>query len=67
MALQALRVKVGDEDFFTALRTWVTERRGGNGSVADFLAVVERVSGKQVDDVAQTWLFSPTRPPAPPG
>ncbi|MGH3755193.1 MAG: M1 family metallopeptidase, partial [Pseudonocardiaceae bacterium] len=67
MALQALRAKVGDEDFFTALRTWTTERRGGNGTVADFLAVVERVSGEQVDDVAQAWLFSPTRPPAPPG
>ncbi len=67
MALQALRVAVGDEDFFTALRTWTTERRNGNGSVADFLAVVERVSDKQVDDVAQAWLFSPTKPPAPPG
>ena len=66
MALQALRATVGDEDFFTALRTWATERRGGNGSVADFLAVVERVSGEDVDDVAQAWLFSPTRPPAPP-
>jgi aminopeptidase N len=67
MALQALRVAVGDEDFFTALRTWVTERRGGNGSVADFLAVVERVSGEQIDDVAQAWLFSSTRPSASPG
>ncbi|HKR48342.1 MAG TPA: M1 family metallopeptidase [Pseudonocardiaceae bacterium] len=67
MALQALRVAVGDESFFTALRTWTDERRGGNGSVADFFAVIERVSGKQVDDVAQAWLFSPTRPPAPPG
>ncbi|MDQ4105344.1 MAG: M1 family metallopeptidase, partial [Actinomycetota bacterium] len=66
MALQALRVEVGDEDFFTALRTWTTERAGGNGSVQDFLAVVERVSGEQVDDVAQTWLFTPSRPPAPP-
>ena len=66
MALQALRATVGDEDFFAALRTWATERRAGNGSVADFLAVVERVSGEDVDDVAQTWLFSPTRPPAPP-
>jgi aminopeptidase N len=66
MALQALREKVGDADFFTALRTWTTERRGGNGAVEDFLAVLERVSGEQVDDVAQAWLFSPTRPPAPP-
>jgi aminopeptidase N len=67
MALQALRAAVGDEDFFTALRTWTAERRGGNGSVADFLAVVERVSGEQVDDVAQAWLFTPARPPSPPG
>lgn len=28
----ALRVAVGDKDFFTALRTWTTQRRGGNGS-----------------------------------
>jgi aminopeptidase N len=67
MALQALRVAVGDEDFFAVLRTWATERRGGNGSVVDFLAVLERVSGKNVDGVAQAWLFSMTRPPAPPG
>ncbi|HEX2289145.1 MAG TPA: M1 family metallopeptidase [Pseudonocardiaceae bacterium] len=66
MALQALRVEVGDEDFFAALRTWTTERRGGNGTVADFLAVIERVSNEQVDDVAQTWLFTPSRPPSPP-
>ncbi|MGQ0719189.1 MAG: M1 family metallopeptidase [Pseudonocardiales bacterium] len=66
MALQALRVTVGDEDFFTALRSWATERHDGNGSVADFLALIERVSGEQVDDVAQTWLFTPTRPASPP-
>ncbi|MDQ2882556.1 MAG: M1 family metallopeptidase [Actinomycetota bacterium] len=66
MALQALRVAVGDKDFFTALRTWTTQRRGGNGSVADFLALIQRVSGKNVDNVAQTWLFTPTRPLSPP-
>lgn len=67
MALQALRVAVGDKNFFAALRAWTTERAGKNGSVQDFLAIVERVSGKQVDKVAQTWLFTPARPPAPPG
>jgi aminopeptidase N len=67
MALQALRATVGDENFFAALRAWATERAGGNGSVQDFLAVVTRVSGKNVDDLAQIWLFNPTRPPAPPG
>ncbi|MGH3784040.1 MAG: M1 family metallopeptidase [Pseudonocardiaceae bacterium] len=67
MALQALRAAVGDQNFFAALRAWATERAGGNGSVQDFLALVKHVSGKNVDAVAQTWLFSPTRPPAPPG
>jgi aminopeptidase N len=66
MALQAFRLTVGDQNFFATLRSWATERAGGNGSVQDFLAVLERVSGKKVDDVAQTWLFAPTRPPAPP-
>jgi aminopeptidase N len=67
MALQAIRAEIGDDNFFAALRAWATERAGGNGSVRDFLAVVKRVSGKNIDDVAQTWLFSPTRPAAPPG
>jgi aminopeptidase N len=67
MALQALRAAVGDQDFFTALRTWTTEQAGRNGSVQDFLAVIKHVSGKDIDDVARTWLFTPTRPPAPPG
>jgi aminopeptidase N len=66
MALQALRTAVGDENLAAAFRSWTTERAGGNGSVQDFLAVVERVSGKKVDGIAQTWLFAPTRPPAPP-
>ncbi|MGB6164504.1 MAG: M1 family metallopeptidase [Pseudonocardiaceae bacterium] len=67
MALQALRVALGDDNFFAALRAWATERAGRNGSVQGFLALVKHVSGKNVDDVAQTWLFTPTRPPSPPG
>ncbi|GAA5171098.1 M1 family metallopeptidase [Pseudonocardia eucalypti] len=66
MALAAFRARVGDQAFFTTLRTWLAERRNGNGTVADFLATLERVSGKPVGDVAQTWLYANTRPPAPP-
>ena len=66
MALQALRAAIGDQNFFAALRAWATDRAGGNGSVPDFLATVTRVSGKNIDNVARTWLFTPTRPPAAP-
>jgi aminopeptidase N len=67
MALQALRAAVGDQNFFAALRAWATDRAGGNGSVQDFLATIKQVSGKNINDVAQAWLFTPNRPPAPPG
>lgn len=67
MALQAFRAAVGDQHFFAALRTWATDRAGGNGSVPDFLAVIARVAGENVNDLAGTWLFAPTRPPLPPG
>ncbi|MGQ0773531.1 MAG: M1 family metallopeptidase [Pseudonocardiales bacterium] len=62
MALAALRSAVGDEDFFAALRTWAQDRAGGNGTVEDFLDVVERVSGEQVGDIAEVWLFRAERP-----
>lgn len=66
MALEAIRMAVGDQNFFASLRAWATDRAGGNGAVQDFLATVKRVSGKNIDEVAQTWLFAPTRPAAPP-
>src|SRR5262249_9636908 len=66
MALQALRAAVGDQNLAAAFRAWTTEPAGGNGSGQDFLGIVERVSGKKVGDIAQTWLFAPVRPPAPP-
>jgi aminopeptidase N len=67
MALQAIRATLGDQNFFAAVRSWATERAGGNGSVQDFLALVKHVSGKSIDAVAQTWLLSPARPPGSPG
>jgi aminopeptidase N len=67
MALQALRVALGDQNFFAVLRAWATERAGGNGSVQDFLALVKHVSGKNVDALAHTWLLDPARPQGPPG
>lgn len=66
MALQAFRTAVGDRSFFTTLRTWVSEHAGGDGSVRDFLALLSRVSGMSIDDVARRWLYDSSRPPGPP-
>ena len=64
MAVHALRVEVGDEDFFRILRTWTRLKAGGNGTIPEFIRVAERVSGEQLDDLFQTWLFTGSKPAA---
>ena len=65
MTLQALRMTVGDEDFFAIVRSWYDEQRGGNGSTKEFVALAERVSGEQLDELFQHWLFESGKPPYP--
>jgi aminopeptidase N len=62
MTLQALRERVGDDDFFTILRTWIDEHRDDTASTADFIALSERVSGEELDDLFDAWLYAPESP-----
>jgi aminopeptidase N len=62
MTLHQLRLAVGDADFFAILKAWTAEQQYGNGDTAEFVALAERVSGEQLDDLFQTWLFTPERP-----
>jgi aminopeptidase N len=62
MTLQALREQVGDDDFFTILRTWIDEHRDETASTADFIALSERVSGEELDGLFQDWLYAPEAP-----
>ena len=62
MTLQALREKVGDDAFFAILRTWYAENRNGNVTTADFIALVERVSGQQLDRFFDVWLYEEGKP-----
>lgn len=65
MVLQFLREKIGDEKFFTLLRTWYAQNRDKNVETAQFTALAEQVSGQDLDAFFQTWLWSPGRPPMP--
>jgi aminopeptidase N len=62
MTLQMLRERIGDPAFFRLLPTWTSLHRYGNADTADFIRLAERVSGRQLDDLFDTWLFTPGKP-----
>ncbi|MGW5669523.1 M1 family metallopeptidase [Micromonospora sp. NPDC003776] len=65
MTVHALRVAVGDTAFFTILRTWAAEKKNGNGTTAEFVALAERVSHKKLDKLFDAWLYGTERPAEP--
>jgi aminopeptidase N len=65
MTLHQLRLAVGDEDFFTILRRWAAAHAGGHVTTDQFIALSEEVSGQDLDDLFQTWLFTPGKPELP--
>ncbi|MEV4254326.1 M1 family metallopeptidase [Spirillospora sp. NPDC049652] len=62
MTLQQLRKTVGDQAFFTILRTWASERAGRTGSTAQFIALAERISHRNLGPLFQAWLYTPGKP-----
>jgi aminopeptidase N len=63
MTLQALRNAVGDDAFWEIIRTWAASKSGGSVITKEFIALAEQVSGQQLDDLFDTWLFTPKKPP----
>ncbi|WP_432113090.1 M1 family metallopeptidase [Streptomyces sp. S1] len=64
LALQALRNRIGDEAFFAILKGWPKQFAYGNARVADFVRYAERVSGKPLAELFDTWLYQPSKPSA---
>ena len=62
MTVHRLRRTIGDEAFFALLEAWPTENGGGNGTVEQFIALAEEISGQQLDVFFQTWLYTPAKP-----
>ena len=65
MTLHALRVTVGDADFFKILQDWAAQKRNGNATTVEFIALAEQISGEQLDNLFNDWLYGNTRPPRP--
>jgi aminopeptidase N len=62
MTLQALRNTVGDEIFFDILAEWVASQAGGTVTTEEFIALAEKVSGQQLDELFEALLFTPEEP-----
>jgi hypothetical protein len=62
MTLHALRTAVGGEAFFTILRTWVDRYDNDNVTTQQFISLSEEVSGRELDDLFEEWLFSVGKP-----
>ncbi|MEV1332929.1 M1 family metallopeptidase [Micromonospora costi] len=65
LAVHALRRTVGDDTFFRILRAWTAERRDGNGSTQDLVALAERVAGRQLRPLFDAWLVGGSAPALP--
>jgi aminopeptidase N len=65
LTLHALRLEVGDEIFFEILKTYFERYKNGNAATDDFIAVAEDVSGKELTEFFNTWLYNKEIPPIP--
>ena len=54
--------RIGDAAFFRLLPTWTRLHRYGNANTDDFVRLAEKISGKQLDDLFRTWLFTTGKP-----
>jgi aminopeptidase N len=64
LALHALRVKIGDAAFFRLLRAWVAQHRYGNGTIAGFTGLAQRISHQDLRGFFRVWLYTPGKPTA---
>jgi aminopeptidase N len=65
LTLHALRLRVGDDVFFTILRTWTARFHNGNATTEDFVALAEEISGEQLGDFFDSWLYESALPDLP--
>ena len=62
MTLEALRLKVGDTDFFRILKTWAATRASTSVTTAEFIVLSERISGQNLRPFFHTWLYVAEKP-----
>jgi aminopeptidase N len=65
LTLHALRLTVGDEDFFAILRSWFRQHTAANATSADFIELVVQVGGPEAGALVDRWLHAVDLPALP--
>ena len=65
LGLHALRLEVGDTDFFDILQTYYDRFQGGNVTTNDFIGVAEEISGEELNSFFERWIYSDSLAPIP--
>lgn len=66
LTLHALRLAIGDDEFFELLHEWTESNRHGTATTAEFIALVERRTGVAFGAFFESWLYHPSLPALPP-
>jgi aminopeptidase N len=62
LTLEALREKIGNDDFYSLLRQWASDHRHGNATTGQFIALASAVSAQDLTDFFDIWLDQAGRP-----
>lgn len=62
MALEALRLKIGTQPMLRVLHQWAQSHRYGSGTIKEFAALAEKISGRDLDPFFQRWLYRRGKP-----
>ncbi|MEU1179475.1 M1 family metallopeptidase [Streptomyces sp. NPDC005820] len=65
LVLYALRQEIGETAFERVERDWVRDHRDSTAGTADFRRLAEEVSGRDLGDFFQAWLYGEKTPPMP--
>ncbi|MEE2033899.1 M1 family metallopeptidase [Rhodococcus chondri] len=65
LTLHALRLRLGDDRFFTLLRTWTTENRHSNVTTEQFTDLATRFTDTSLRALWDGWLWDAALPPSP--
>jgi aminopeptidase N len=65
LTLQALRLTVGDDTFFTIVRTYASRFAGKNVTTSDLVAVANEVAKRDLHELFDAWLYREALPALP--